>query len=168
MKKLILIACLLPCLFAFAGPDWADFSGKVVAVADGDTVSVLRDGTTTVKIRLDGIDCPEKKQAFGTRAKQFTSDLAFGKTVKVIEKEKDRYGRTVGDIILEDGRSLNQELVRAGMAWWYRHYAPKDTELEALEAEARAGKLGLWIDADTAAPPIPPWAWRKEKKKFAK
>ena len=166
MKKLILIACLLPCLFAFAGPDWADFSGKVVA--DGDTVSVLRDGTNTVKIRLNGIDCPEKRQAFGTRAKQFTSDLAFGKTVTVIEKEKDRYGRTVGEIILPDGRSLNRELVRAGFAWWYRHYAPKDAELEALEAEARAGKLGLWIDLNTAAPPVPPWAYRKEGKKAAR
>jgi len=140
----------------------------VVAVADGDTVSVLRDGTTTVKIRLNGIDCPEKKQPFGTRAKQFTSDLAFGKTVKVKEKEKDRYGRTLGEVILPDGRSLNQELVRAGMAWWYRHYAPKDKELEALEKEARAGKLGLWINTDTAAPPVPPWAWRKEKKMAAK
>ena len=168
MKKLILTACLLPCLFAFAWTAWADFAGKVVAVADGDTVSVLRDGTNTVKIRLSGIDCPEKKQAFGQKAKQFTSTLAGEKQVQVIEKGQDRYGRTLGEVILEDGRSLNQELVRVGLAWWYKQYAPKDTEMEALEAEARAGKLGLWIDTDTAAPPVPPWAYRKEGKKAAK
>ena len=155
-------------MFLAAWTAWADFTGKVVAVADGDTVSVLRDGTTTVKIRLNGIDCPEKKQPFGTRAKQFTSDLAFGKTVTVIEKEKDRYGRTVGEVILPDGRSLNHELVRAGLAWWYRRYAPNDAELEALEAEARAGKRGLWVDTDTAAPPVQPWAWRKEGNKTGK
>jgi len=144
-------------LFLAAWTAWADFTGKVVAVADGDTVSVLRDGTTTVKIRLNGIDCPEKKQAFGTRAKQFTSSLAGEKQVKVIEKGQDRYGRTLGEVILEDGRSLNHELVRAGMAWWYRRYAPKHKELEALEKEAREAKAGLWADAD----PVQPWAWRK-------
>ena len=157
MKKLILTACLLPCLFAFAWTAWADFAGKVVAVADGDTVSVLRDGTNTVKIRLSGIDCPEKKQAFGQKAKQFTSTLAGEKQVKVIKKGQDRYGRTLGEVILPDGRSLNRELVRAGMAWWYRRYAPKHKELEALEKEAREAKAGLWADAD----PVQPWAWRK-------
>ena len=137
---------------------WSDFAGKVVAVKDGDTIEVLRDGTNAVRIRLSGIDCPEKAQAFGQRAKQAASDMAFGKTVKVIEKDKDRYGRTVAEIILPDNRSLNQELVRTGLAWWYRQYAPKDIELEALEKEARKAKVGLWIDAD----PVPPWDWRKK------
>lgn len=137
---------------------FADFSGKVVAVQDGDTLEVMKEGVA-VRIRLWGIDCPEMGQAFGKRAKQFASGLAFGKTVKVIEVDRDRYGRTVGEIILEDGRSLNRELVRAGLAWWYRQYAKKHVELEALEREAREAKTGLWADAD----PVPPWNWRRGK-----
>jgi len=104
------------------------------------------------RVRLWGIDCPESRQAFGTRAKQFTSQLAFGREVKVVVRDTDRYGRTVGEVILPDGRSLNHELVRAGLAWWYRQYAANDRTLENLEREARAAKRGLWVEAD----PIPP------------
>ena len=135
-----------------------NFAGQVVAVLDGDTVEVLKDGIA-VRIRLFGIDCPEKKQAFGQRAKQFTSGMIFGQEVTVREKGHDRYGRMVGEIFLEDGRSLNHELVRAGMAWWYRQFSPKDAVLEALEKAAQAKKLGLWSDPN----PIPPWNWRKQK-----
>ena len=138
---------------------FADFVGKVVAVKDGDTLEVLTDGVA-VRVRLSGIDCPEKGQAFGQRAKQAASDLAFGKTVEVHDKGRDRYGRTVGEVMLQDGRSLNRELVRAGLAWWYRQYAKKDAELERLEREAREAKAGLWADAD----PVPPWNWRKERR----
>jgi len=158
-------------LIVFAGLAciaFADFTGKVVAVKDGDTIEVLRNGTNAIRVCLSGIDCPEKKQAFGQRAKQFSSELAFGKQVKVIEKGRDRYGRTLGEIILANGRSLNQELVRAGLAWWYKQYAPKDTKLEALEKEARKAKRGLWIDIDTAAPPIQPWTYRKKGRKAIK
>lgn len=153
----------------FAGLVWAaaafaDFSGKVVAVKDGDTLEIMRDKTNAVTVRLSGIDCPERGQAFGQRAKQFASDLAFGKIVMVIEKNRDRYGRTVGEVILEDGQSLNHELVLAGLAWWYRQFAPKDKELERLEIKAREDKAGLWSDAD----PVPPWDYRKERKKAVK
>lgn len=144
---------------AWSAAAFADFSGKVVAVKDGDTLEVMKEGVA-VQIRLYGIDCPEKGQAFGQRAKKFASDLAFGKTVKVIEKDRDRYGRTVGEVILEEGQSLNRELVRAGLAWWYRQYAKKDAELEALERDARKAKTGLWADAD----PVPPWNWRRGKR----
>ena len=144
---------------AWSAAAFADFSGKVVAVKDGDTLEVMKEGVA-VRVRLYGIDCPEKGQAFGQRAKQFASDLAFGKTVNVIGKDRDRYGRTVGEVILEDGRSLNRELVRAGLAWWYRQYAKKDIELEALERDARKAKAGLWADAD----PVPPWNWRRGKR----
>src|SRR2546428_6183225 len=89
------------------------FTGKVVGVSDGDTISVMHNGRAE-KIRLNGIDCPEKGQAFGHRAKQFTSRLAFGKEVSVQVKGKDRYGRTIGDVILPDGRNLNREIVKAG------------------------------------------------------
>ena len=80
--------------------------------------------------------------------------------VTVKEKDQDRYGRTLGEIILEDGRSLNHELVRAGWAWWYKQYAPKDAAIAALEEQARAAKVGLWIDAA----PDSPWDYRKNQK----
>ncbi|NDK56695.1 thermonuclease family protein [Pontibacter sp. BT213] len=134
---------------------------KVVAVKDGDTIELLRNGQT-IKVRLYGVDCPEKTQDYGQRAKQFTSDLAFGKTVRLIEHNKDRYGRTVGTIILPDGRNLNEELVRNGFAWHYKAYS-KDQKLANLEADARQYKRGLW-----AAPnPTPPWDYRKDKKTTA-
>jgi endonuclease YncB( thermonuclease family) len=117
-----------------------------------------------VKVRLHGIDTPESKQAFGTRARQFTSELAFNQLVTVLVRDTDRYGRLVGEVILPDGRSLNQELVRAGYAWWYKQYAPKDTMLEQLEAEARQAKSGLWADPH----PIAPWEWRKTAQRRAK
>jgi micrococcal nuclease len=128
----------------------------VVGISDGDTISVLREGKA-VKVRLHGVDTPEKAQAFGTQARKFTSDMAFQQTVTVAIRDTDRYGRLVGEVLLPDGRSLNQELVKAGMAWWYRQYAPHDTTLAQLEAEARTAKRGLWADAH----PIPPWEWRQ-------
>ena len=125
---------------------------------DGDTIEVMKEGAA-VSVRLNGIDCPEKGQAFGQRAKKFTSDLCFGRRVGVIEKGRDRYGRTIGEVMLEDGRNLNQELVRSGMAWWYRKYAERDANLESLERHAREARAGLWVDAD----PTPPWNWRKRR-----
>lgn len=130
------------------------FQGKVIGVSDGDTITVLRDRQPEV-IRLNGIDAPENGQAFSNRAKQFTAELAFGQIVQVIERDRDRYGRTVADVVLADGRSLNHELVRAGYAWWFRRYS-NDTSLAALESEARAARRGLWADAHTVAP----WEWR--------
>jgi endonuclease YncB( thermonuclease family) len=130
--------------------------GRVIGVTDGDTITVLvAEKPTTV--RLNGIDCPEGRQAFGTKAKEFTAALAAGKTVTVAEKGKDRYGRVIGDVTLPDGRSLNRELVKAGMAWWYRKYAPSDWLLKELEADAHFHRRGLWADAS----PVPPWEWRK-------
>ncbi|MBC5772498.1 thermonuclease family protein [Pontibacter sp. KCTC 32443] len=131
---------------------------KVVAIKDGDTIELLRNGQT-IKVRLYGVDSPEKTQDFGQRARQFTSDLAFGKTVRLIEHNKDRYGRTVGTIILPDGRNLNEELVKNGFAWHYKAYS-KDQNLANLEVDARRFKRGLW-----AAPnPTPPWDYRKDKR----
>jgi endonuclease YncB( thermonuclease family) len=109
--------------FAWASPASAeDFTGKVVGISDGDTLTVLR-GRTSVKIRLHGIDAPEAGQDFGTRAKQAASDLAFGKVVTVRPVTTDRYGRTVALVVLPDGRTLNHELVRSGFAWWFQKYA---------------------------------------------
>lgn len=135
----------------------ADFSGRVVGVSDGDTITVLHDGLA-VRIRLNGIDCPEKRQPFGQAAKRFTAKLVFGQVVTVRVKELDKYGRSVGEVLLPDGRSLNQELVRAGLAWWYRKYSD-DRILAELEDRARRSRVGLWADAD----PIPPWVFRHRR-----
>ena len=134
------------------------FSGKIVGVSDGDTLKVMNEGRAE-KVRLLGIDCPEKAQAYGKKAKQFASDLAFGKVVTVKFSNRDLYGRILGEVWLENGRSLNQELLKAGLAWWYRRYS-KDKALEKMETEARKAKKGLWADPN----PIPPWEWRKSKK----
>jgi endonuclease YncB( thermonuclease family) len=143
---------VLPSLVALIVVAWAcparaeDFTGKVVGVSDGDTITVLR-GRTLVKIRLHGIDAPETGQDFGTRAKQAASELAFGEVVTVQPRGTDRYGRTVAVVLLPDGRNLNHELVRSGYAWWYRTYAPGDATLAWLETEARGARRGLWSQA---------------------
>ena len=171
--KLLLFLVIFPLLIAFSSSQATDFQtawvkrvvegntfkGKVVGVSDGDTISVMRDGRA-VKVRLHGIDCPEKKQPFGTRAKRFTSEMAFGMEVEVRVQTTDRYGRLVGEVILPDGLSLNKQLVYVGLAWWYRKYAPNDHTLKALEAGAREAKRGLWADKN----PIPPWEWRKRER----
>ena len=109
----------------------------------------------TYKIRLNGIDCPEKNQAFGTKAKQFTSDLCFSKNVTTKITDKDKYGRYIGDITLPNGTSVNQEIVKNGYAWHYKQYS-NDQILADLENSAKKMKIGLWSDPQ----PIPPWEFR--------
>ncbi|WP_266202291.1 thermonuclease family protein [Pontibacter kalidii] len=142
---------------ASKGPD-ATAGDKVVGVKDGDTVVLLRNGEE-VTVRLYGVDTPEKNQAYGQRAKQYTSDLVFGKSVRLIVNNKDRYGRTVGTIILPDGRNLNEELIRNGYAWHYKEYS-KDQNLANAEVDARRYKRGLWQDSN----PIAPWDFRKNQR----
>lgn len=137
----------------------AIIEGNVIGITDGDTIRILR-GKEEIKVRLYGIDCPEKKQAFGSRAKQYASELVFRKNVKVISHGNDRYGRVIGEVILEDGRSLNKEMLKAGMAWWYEQYAKNEAEYSALQDQARKDSVGLWIDRS----PIPPWEFRKIKR----
>jgi len=163
LPVIILIAGLLmsrlqPRYPALAPSDlpYGTFSGKVVGVADGDTIDVLYKNAE-VKVRLFGVDCPEKDQAYGSRATRFTSDMVFGETVNVDVRDHDRYGRVVAWVTSPDGKSLNEELVRAGMAWWYEHYDPDDTRLSKLQDEARNAARGLWADKN----PMPPWDFRK-------
>jgi endonuclease YncB( thermonuclease family) len=122
-------------LYALAGTAGervlATYTAPVVHIADGDTITVLHD-RQRVRIRFWGIDAPEMAQAWGPEAKQFTAARVEGQTVTLQVHDTDRYGRTVAEVILPDGRSLNRELVRAGLAWWYRHYAPADHELAEL------------------------------------
>lgn len=149
LLRVLLVVLISVC--AHAG----EFRGQVVGVIDGDTISVMREGKA-VKVRLQGVDCPEQAQAFGQKGKQFASDKVFGKTVTVRFESKDRYGRVLGEVIIPNGKSLNRSLVKNGFAWWYHKYSEDET-LGALEIEARKDKRGLWRD-DYA---IPPWCYRK-------
>ena len=142
---------------------WA-WSGKVIGIADGDTITVLRD-KEQVRIRLYGIDCPERYQAFSKKAKQFTSGMVFGKVVEVEPVDIDRYGRTVA-LVAVFKRLVNEELVNAGFAWVYTRYCdrPICERWKVLEQEAREAKRGLWSDPDA----IPPWEFRRENRKGGK
>lgn len=131
------------------------FTCPVGSIINGDTVEVLHVDKAE-RIRLNGIDCPEKGQAYGTRAKHATSVLAFGKEVTAQTYGLDKYKRTIGEVILPDGVNLNRELVKQGW-WWYRKYAPADTVLEGLETEAREARKGLCAEPH----PMPPWEWRR-------
>lgn len=142
-------------LFLLAAAPANEFEGRVVAIVDGDTIEVMRLGRAE-RIRLHGIDAPERKQAFGRRAQDFLGEMIFQKTVRVVVRSKDRYQRNVADVYL-GRKSVNQEMVRAGMAWWFRRYAPRDTVLRDLEEQAREQGLGLWADPDATAP----WNFRK-------
>ena len=132
------------------------FSGKCVGVTDGDTVKVLRDGRE-VKIRLEGIDCPESGDAFSAKAKKFTSSLVFGKVVTVRVKELDQYGRTVGTVFV-DGQNISLALVQAGLAWHYKKYS-SDPALAQAENTAKAAEIGVW----SLPNPAPPWEVRAQK-----
>ncbi len=139
----------------------AQFVARCVAITDGDTLKVLYvegESKTEIKIRLFGIDAPEKSQAFGTQSKKALSDLAFGKDLTVTSTGRDRYGRLLAWLAV-GSTPINAEMVRAGFAWHYRKYAPKETELADLETDARNNRRGLWIDAA----PVAPWNYRKKK-----
>ncbi len=132
----------------------------------GNLVVSIRAGDTTrssaqkmaERIRLNGIDCPAKGQVYSQRAKQAASALVFGKEVTLQAHGKDKYGRTLAEVLLPDGTNVNHELVKDGWCWWYRKYAPGDVEREKLEKTARAAIKGLWADPK----PIPPWVDRRK------
>ena len=148
---------LLLLVFAVAD-NVSAWTGQVVSVTDGDTIKVLDPGGQQVKVRLYGIDTPEKKQAFGQAAKKYTANMIAGKVVEIEEVDKDRYGRIVG-IVMIGGKNVNQELVRDGYAWVYKQYCkkPECREWQALEQAAKASRWGLWLDPA----PMPPWDWRR-------
>jgi len=133
------------------------YTGKVISIADGDTLRILYRGGQ-LKIHLAEIDTPERKQPWGTRAKQALSDKVFGEVVDVVKVDRDRYGRIVGRIYL-DGRDINREMVAEGHAWVYRKYM-RDKTLLIDEAAARDAGLGLWSLPE--AQRVPPWKWRRK------
>ncbi len=133
--------------------------GKTVGVSDGDTITVLVD-RREVKIRVAGIDAPEKKQAFGQRSKESLSECAFGESVSVDWHKKDRYGRTVGKVTV-DGVDCGLRQVELGLAWHYLAYAKEQTPNERetygqAEESAKVDRRGLW----SAPRPVPPWEFR--------
>ena len=138
--------------FAVAG----EFTGHVIGILEGDTIEVLHKKRAE-RIRLIGIDCPEKRQPFGEKAKHAATSLVFGKDVSIQTHGKDKHRRTLAEVLLSDGTSLNQALVAGGWCWWYPKYAINNSELKRLESQARLRKRGLWTDPY----PVPPWEWRK-------
>ena len=135
--------------------------GKVVSVADGDTITVLDAEKNQHKIRLQGIDAPEKAQAFGAKSKQALYEMVHGKTVQVSFEKSDKYGRILGKVLL-DGQDICHQQIKAGLAWHYKKYqnqqplADRDA-YSASETAAKNEKLGLWSDPR----PVAPWDFRK-------
>ncbi len=153
MKNLFLIILFCSSLF------YAQTSAKVIAISDGDTITVLLEGNIQKKLRLAEVDCPESGQAFGKNAKQFTSDQIFGKMISFIDTDIDRYGRTIAKVYYDGGKYLSAELIKAGFGWWYYYYS-KDKSLEELEKEAQNHKTGLWKDPSAIAP----WEYRRQNR----
>lgn len=154
---LILLLSLATQLLAY------DYKAKVVGVMDGDTIKVLDSNNVQHKIRLYGIDAPEKKQAFGEKSKLYLSSLIFGKEVTVRVVNKDRYGREVASVFYKNEPSVNLEMLSAGYAWAYLSYIKKRFRPLYQEYEwlAKKDKKGLWADPN----PTPPWEFRRNKKK---
>ncbi len=158
IPKLIALLIVGPGL-AFGASPHHELAGRVIAIADGDTLTVLDASNAQHKIRLAGIDAPEKAQPFGTKAREQLAGKVFKQTVRVEVIDVDRYHREVGRIYLGD-RFINLEMVQDGNAWRYPQY-DKPGEFTAAEADAREHNRGLWVDRD----PVPPWEWRKMKRR---
>jgi len=132
--------------------------GKVVKVKDGDSLVLLETGNKQTEIRLAHVDAPEYSQAFGRKSKNFLSGMVAGKEVKYrIYESKDRYGRVVAEIILNDTLNVNMEMVRNGYAWHFKKYS-NSYQYGSLERAARKAGIGLWAEEDAVAP----WEYRKK------
>ena len=152
MIRTLLLLLIIPTV------SFCQVRGKVVKIADGDTFTILVDQKQR-RIRLHGIDCPERGQDFGNVAKQYLSDLIGGRDVVVRELKTDRYGRTIA-IAFVDGININEALLGKGLAWHFVEY-DKNPEWTKLQERARKERKGLWQGKD----PVPPWEYRKRGKK---
>ena len=158
MRHAFTSSCLL--LIAFIGTPphvVEEFSARVIGVTDGDTITVLQ-GQTQVKVRLEGIDAPEKSQAFGSKSKAELSSLVYSKTVTVQKTGTDNYGRTLARINV-NGKDAAEFMLSKGMAWHYKEYS-KDQTLSEMEQKARTAKLGLWSEENALAP----WEFRRRQR----
>lgn len=157
MKKVLFVLFLIAAVFRVSG---AEIIGQVVGVSDGDTITILDNlDKGRFRVRLYGIDAPEKRQAFGNKAKGYLSSLVFGKRVTVRYSSIDRYGRIVGRVYLEK-QDICLTMLSAGYAWHYVHF-DKSPEYAAAEKQARAGGRGLWSDRSA----VPPWDYRRASKR---
>ncbi len=151
--------------YLFAPQTLADFLNcpcKVVKVSDGDTVHVLDQAKTRHKIRLGGIDAPERKQAFGKKSTQNLTKYIAGQSIEVEYEKRDRYGRIIGKLI-KDGQDINLQQIKDGFAWHYKYYQKEQSKLDRMlysnaEVDAKTKEIGLW-----SAPAIPPWEFRRKK-----
>jgi micrococcal nuclease len=157
-RKLLRIAGLLILLLLFFLPTGVETASRVTRIIDGDTLEVLTADNEKLKVRLEGIDTPERDQPFGDSATLHLTKLAHDKPCVLVSSSKDQYGRTLADVLV-DGKSLNLQMVEAGLAWHYVYYN-KEQRFADAEAMARGEKIGLWKDAE----PVPPWEWRKMSK----
>lgn len=132
-------------------------TGKVIGVKDGDTVVVIDASNNQTTLRLAEVDCPEKSQPFGTKAKQFTSDQIYRKEIKYVVTDTDRYGRSIAMIYYDDNKYLSAEIIKNGMGWHYKRYSTSK-ELANFENSARLHKIGLWVEPN----PIEPSEWRRK------
>jgi endonuclease YncB( thermonuclease family) len=160
MTRIILAALL--CLSLTANAEY--LTGRVIRVADGDTITILDSSNTQHKIRLSGIDAPERKQAFGMKSKDALSSAVAGKSVTIDWNKRDRYKRIVGKVLL-DGKDMNLEQIKKGLAWHYKAYErEQDVEDRSVyanaEYEAQQGKVGLWTEQE----PLAPWDFRSRKR----
>ncbi len=130
---------------------------RVSKVVDGDTIHIISSSQELFKVRLHGIDTPERGQPYFRVATSALKDLVAAKNVVVVKDGLDRYGRVIGRIYLEDGTYVNLKMVRDGYAWWYEKYAKDDSDLQSAQVAAQSDGLGLWQDSDSIAP----WAWRR-------
>lgn len=136
------------------------FTGTVVRIADGDTFFVQPDNSDTVQhIRLWGVDTPQRNQPYGSEATEFTEQFVTGKKVTVEVRSTFRSGQRLLGWVSVDGKALNLELLRRGLAWWYRPVWPEAREIESVELAANRQRVGLWQDAE----PTPPWQWRQSE-----
>jgi len=135
-------------------------AARVISVTDGDNLTVIGSDNKQVLIRLHGLDCPELPQPFGEKAKEFTSNLCFGKIIMYRMIGIDRFDRTIAGVFLEDGKELNLEILKAGLAWCYGRHLKRQDYADAEEGARKAG-IGLWADKE----PTPPWEWRKDRRR---
>lgn len=147
-------------LFLVPQAELKTINGEVIFVQSGDTLTVKTKRDKPYKVRLVDIDAPELSQPFGKPSQRLATDLALNKTVRVNYTFSDKYNRVIGEVFLPDGKLLNEEMLKAGLAWHYRVKHPHSSFLEKLEYNAWKKKLGLWVQ-DV---PVPPWEFRREKK----
>lgn len=150
-----IVACGLAFFYVLSASA-EELVGRVVKIADGDTLTILDANKKQIRVRLAEIDAPEKRQPFGSRSRQSLAELCAEKVATVEDRGLDRYGRTIG-VVMCSSINANAEQVRRGMAWVYVQYASPTSALYRVEADARLARRGLWRDRH----PIAPWVWRR-------